>query len=327
MLAGRPADTAARGGEAVPAEPTPVFLLRQRPPARYQLLGTVEAKSQKRRMAEARLMVRAAMAGADAVVDLQEEFLPDFRRTVRRLTGTAVRAVDSEGRYEVRSRWYADQIARVSKWALVLLVVCLPVEIVGNLYVGAIEQRLAITTARARTTPTPEAIASNVLKQVPPWIFVTAAVYGWPITLAALTRCLRWPQFVRPLSLTIVAYALAPVYYLTGLVAGALLSGGWSGLAYHTLFVLDPIAYLILMFVLFLGRAAWRADREFRRLVPGAARKAPPHRAVVGGLTVAASVTYAAVLVCYFVYGGYLSASNFRLPTNVNWIALLPNLS
>ena len=65
------------------------------------------------------------MMGADAVVDLQEEFLPDFRRTVRRLTGTAVRAVDAEGRFEFRSRWYADRVARVSGVALALLLVSL----------------------------------------------------------------------------------------------------------------------------------------------------------------------------------------------------------
>ncbi len=94
-LVGRPTDATAPGGEVAPAEPNPVVLLRQRPAARYQLLRTVEAKSDKRRTAEASLRVRAAVMGADAVVDLQEEFLPDFPRTVRRMTGTAVRAVDA----------------------------------------------------------------------------------------------------------------------------------------------------------------------------------------------------------------------------------------
>ena len=39
-------------------EPTPVVLLRQRPTARYQLLGTVEATAGKHRTAEAGLEVR-----------------------------------------------------------------------------------------------------------------------------------------------------------------------------------------------------------------------------------------------------------------------------
>ena len=62
-LARRPADRAAQEGAVACAEPTPVVLLRQRPPARYQLLGTVEAKSEKHRVAEASLLVRAAMIG------------------------------------------------------------------------------------------------------------------------------------------------------------------------------------------------------------------------------------------------------------------------
>ena len=66
------------------------------------------------------------MMGADSVVDLQEEFLPDFRRSVRRLTGTAVRAVDAEGRFEFRSRWYANRVAWISKWCSVLLSINLP---------------------------------------------------------------------------------------------------------------------------------------------------------------------------------------------------------
>ena len=56
-LVGRPDDPDAIGGEAAPSDATTVVLLRQRPTARYQLLGTVEAKAGKRRTAEAGLEV------------------------------------------------------------------------------------------------------------------------------------------------------------------------------------------------------------------------------------------------------------------------------
>ena len=132
------------------------------------MLGTVEAKADKRRTAEAGLQVRAAMMGADAVVDLQEEFLPDFRRTVRRLTGTAVRAVDAEGRFEFRSRWYAERVAQVSGWALVLLLISLPLMILSSIIMVALEQgRLGVMTADAQVAPpTPQAFASNLLRLV-----------------------------------------------------------------------------------------------------------------------------------------------------------------
>ena len=81
----------------------PVVLLKGRPATRFQLLGMVEAKAPKRRRAENGLAIRAAMMGADAVVDLNAERLPGFIRTEHRASGTAVRAVDDEGRLELKS--------------------------------------------------------------------------------------------------------------------------------------------------------------------------------------------------------------------------------
>jgi len=314
VLAGRPADRAAPDGDVAFAEPTPVVLLRQRPPARYQLLGTVEAKSDKRRTAEGGLVVRAAMMGADAIVDLQEEFLPDFGRTARRLTGTAVRAVDSEGRFEFRSRWYADRIARVSKWSLALLAVSLFLTVVSSI--------ATMTVVATLAAPNRETIASDLLKQARPSILFIAAAFVWPIVLASLARGLRWPQFVRPLALTLVAFALSPIYLLIGLVSGTLFARGGSGLIYHALWFLDPIGLsinlLILVYSLFLARAAWRADKKFRSLVPDVGRVAPLRRSLGGRLAWSASVAYAALLAGVIITGCFFSATQFRLPASVN---------
>jgi hypothetical protein len=54
----------------------PVVLLRRPPAMRYQALGPVEFQHAKPRRAEVGLQVRAAMLGADAVVDVQAERLP-----------------------------------------------------------------------------------------------------------------------------------------------------------------------------------------------------------------------------------------------------------
>ncbi len=320
-LIGPAADPALPAGDSATAEPTLVVLLRQRPTARYQMLGTVEGKAAKRRMAEAGLLVRAAIIGGDAVVDLQEEFLPEFGRTVRRLTGTAVRAVDAESSYEFRSRWYADQVARISGWALVLLLISLLLTVLSSIFFNAIEQaRLGIMTSDAPVElPTQQAAASTLLQLVLWTVLIIAATHAWPIGLAALTRVLHWPQFVRPLALSLAAFPpFARLYLLTGLVAGALVSGGWAGLIYHSWGLLDPMNLAILVFGLFLGRAAWRADREFCRLVPDVGRQIPLHRSLVGGSTVAVSVTYVVVLACYITWAAYLGASQFRLPTAIN---------
>jgi tetratricopeptide (TPR) repeat protein len=298
-----------------------VVLLTQRPTTRYQLLGNIEARGEKRRTAEAGLLVGAAMIGADAVVDVQEEFLPDFHRTISRLTGTAVRAADAEGRFEFRSRWYADRIARVSKWVLaLLLLVSLPSTVLASILINAIEQgRLVIMNANSPVVPrTPHAVASNFLAQALFAALIIVAIHTWPIGLASLVRALRWPQFVRPLALTLVAFALRPAYLLIGLTVGGIFSGHWWGVPYHAVWLLDPINLVIVLFSLFLARAAWLADRGFRRLVPVAAQKAPAHRTLGGGLALVASITYTVMLVCYVLWAGYLGVSQFRLPTAEN---------
>ena len=136
--------------------------------------------------------------------------------------------------------------------------------------------RLWVTRAGAPVAHlTSAAVASIALLQFLAAVPIIAAIHAWPIGLAALTRCARWPQFVRPLAVTLAAFAFRPLYLLTGLIAGTLLSGNWQGLAYFLLLLLDPVTLAInlsiLMFGLFLARAAWRADREYRRLVPDGA--------------------------------------------------------
>src|SRR5262249_25439673 len=164
--------------------------------------------------------------------------------------------------------------------------------------------------------PTPLAVPPNLIPQVLGWLLIIAAVHAWPFGLATLARGLRWPQLVRPLALTLIVFALRPVYLLTGLVAGALLSGGWPGLFYTSVFLLGTVN-IMMVFGLFLGRAAWRADREFRRLVPAAARRAPPHRSLAGGSALVAAVTYAALLAGFVSWAGYLNAAQVRLPTAI----------
>src|SRR5262249_51645210 len=106
-------DSSSKGGRPRSSSLEPVLLLQQRPQVRYQLMGTLEAKSHKRWIAEADLRLQGAMRGADAVVDLQEEYLPSFSCTEVCLKGTAIRAVDQAGRNELRARWYTSQVTRV----------------------------------------------------------------------------------------------------------------------------------------------------------------------------------------------------------------------
>jgi len=103
-----PADES-QSGEGSDPRIDPVVLLKSRPGTRFQLLGMVEAKAAKAPAASAGLTIRGSMMGADAIVDLNQERLPGFARTEHRASGMAVRAVDDEGRQELKTRWFSSQ--------------------------------------------------------------------------------------------------------------------------------------------------------------------------------------------------------------------------
>jgi tetratricopeptide (TPR) repeat protein len=251
---------------------------------RCQLLGSVEARADNRRTAEAALLIRATMLGADAVVDIQEEALPDFRRTVRRLTGMAVRAVDADGQFEFRSRWCADRIARISGSALVLTL---------------ITALLLVPSSALRAAGGGSVTAASAVSIL--------ALLLWPVLIAMLALHLRWPQLIGPLALTLESLAAAPFLVMAGAATGAFLWGGGSIdlIVQATWVLISPdLALFVLIaalncvvFAFFLASSARRVDREFRRLVPAGGRKAPFHRTLAGALIMVAAVTYPLLLV------------------------------
>ena len=101
-----------------PAGVAPPVLMRQRPLVRYQMLGSLEAQAKTRGDAKALLRLRGAMVEADAVIDVREDRLSMSR--LRRLTGTAVRAVDQGEKWELRTRWLGEQSGRIAALAFAL---------------------------------------------------------------------------------------------------------------------------------------------------------------------------------------------------------------
>jgi serine/threonine-protein kinase len=285
----------------------PVVLMRQRPMLRYQLLGVLEAKAEKRRVAEAGLQVRAAIMGADAVIDVQEEHLPDFSRTLRTLTGTAVRAVDPQGRFEFRSRWYADRASRTCAWVFVLLVVSfLSQMFVGVFHTAMFPQRLGILTSEVSPAGLPQQLFVLAL--------IVAAIHAWPLGLTVLVRALRWPQLVLPLALTVVGFGLGPLYLLAGAILAAVWTANWSGLASLLFGPINPMSTMLALVLpsLFLGRNAWQSAREYRLLVPEGERQAPLSRTLGGRLALIASLFFAAALAGSLVWTGFVDTSRFR---------------
>ena len=177
--------------KAIEPRVEPVVLLKGRPATRFQLLGMVEAKAPRRRRAENGLKIRAAMMEADAVIDLNTERLPGFVRTEHRASGMAVRAVDDEGRVELKSRWFSAQIARIQ----------IPMLIMAILFGGI--GRYAESNLSPYASPRqPVAVVA-----APPISYVGECFWVAIVSLTLGMSVLRWPQLVRPTAICFLAKA------------------------------------------------------------------------------------------------------------------------
>jgi serine/threonine protein kinase len=299
VLPGEPSDT----GRADPRI-EPVVLLRARPGTRFQLLGMVEAKAPNRNGASAGLAIRGAMMGADAVVDFHQEKLPGFTKTEHRSSGMAVRAVDDEGRLQLKTRWFSNQVGKI---AIIMLAVA-TLELLGDF--------LALLT--------PEM----------PQRLMFALNFAGGLSIAGLSAALvfaRWPQLVRPTALCFLSKVLGTILtmvatLLSSAVVGSAVLGIMpdaredvsastavaltvGGAALLGLSMLVSASFLV--FFLYLGRRAWRIDQEYRSLA-GAMHgidTTSPGRKWLGRIAWGAAIFYVAVLIGGAVYNLYASAS------------------
>jgi tetratricopeptide (TPR) repeat protein len=81
----------------------------------------VEATGQKRATAQSSMLIRAAMMGAEAVVESQEDLLPGLRWNSWRVSGQAIRAVDDLGRQQLLSRSFEQQVRTLFPREVLLL--------------------------------------------------------------------------------------------------------------------------------------------------------------------------------------------------------------
>jgi hypothetical protein len=268
----------------------PVVLLERRPGTRFQLLGMVEAKARSRRAAAAGLAIRGSMMGADAVVDLHRERLPSFARTEHRASGIAVRAVDEEGRIELKRRWFSSQIGNV---AIIMLVIEV-LELLTDLSAGAEVHSLT------------------------GYLNIAGALFF--VSLVAGLTFWKWPQLVRPAAFGFLAKAVYSALKPLSSTIGAAI-GGYSvytamsssmlgdanriafmiGTVFGTAAVLvfgTLISVSIAVFFLYLARRAYRVEQEYRGMLDERQRSTMPRfRRWAGHLAWAGMIFYAALLV------------------------------
>jgi serine/threonine-protein kinase len=288
----------------------PVVLMRRPPPMRYQTLGAVEFQDAKPQRADVGLQVRAAMMGADAVVDVQEERLPQLGRTVHRRSGMAIKAVDTAGRRELRSRWFATELSQLSRWMLRFISVS---------FLGTLVGSWLISVVGIGGIGIPLAPGQTVLQRLAMVTLVVVLIHSWPLVVTSLTRWSLWPQLLRAAALAVLALGAKTVAGLLGCLAAGVVHGQWVGSTVLLLTLLDPINLGLLLFACFLCRRAWRAYGEYRRVAPDAEQGIPSTRRVGGRLALAASGLYLALVGGFFTWGQYSFVSHFAFPGNDSW--------
>jgi hypothetical protein len=163
----------------------PVAILRSRPSVPVQALGRVQSAGERRADAEAGLQIRAAILGADAIVDAEESQLREFQGTVREMVGLAVGAVDSAGKTNLLARWFDLQAFAMVRWLFVLL-----------LFVVVPTLWFASRTGLQSNLVT----ASSLL-----WVL------GCPCVLCGTFFWLRWPQLAFPTALSVAMLTAAAI--------------------------------------------------------------------------------------------------------------------
>jgi tetratricopeptide (TPR) repeat protein len=283
----------------------PVVVLRKRPSIRFEELGRLDGQDLDRTRAEVGLQVRAAMLGADALVDVRHERPPEPRPPGWRYSGTAIRALDAAGKSGLRARGFAQQASRVSSSLLVWILTSWLCTLLGAFLLGH-----WLLPLLAGYLPDDVTLHQFVITAA-----VVTGMHAWPFALVVLLRLLRWPQLVRPAGLSSMVLAARALLIPPVALAAVLLTGKWWGAVLLIVSFLDPINLILMAFGLVLCRRALRTDRDYRRWVPALERRGSVLRAMAGEAAFGVSAVYAVLLVGYLAWGQFAIVRGTDRPT------------
>ena len=169
-------------------ETTQVVMLRGRPNERFQLLGRIESSRPDRVDSKRSLLIRAAVLGADAVLEAQEQELPGPTKNLWQASGTAVRSVTAAGHRQIGLLWFKETVQKTT--GLMFAVAALSA---------------ALHTGLAEYTRATKAVVGGSLVETARIQLVCAVAILLPLILL---RLLLWPQFARPAALACVLFVL-----------------------------------------------------------------------------------------------------------------------
>ena len=215
--------------------PDGISLVHSAPDIPYAALGQVEFSDRTPWGADRGLQLRAALIGADGVIEVYRRKVPDSDNRVHFVVGRAVRVEDAADRKKLRLRWYAEEVRGLVKGMLVLLTVELALLLMISVFC------VGMTSFLQATGETPsQALASSAMG--------LGLLFAWPIIMIVLLSVLHWPQLLRPTGLAVLAATAGRgvMVWLAHLLALKITGAALSGKLFCMF--LDPIDWALILF-------------------------------------------------------------------------------
>jgi hypothetical protein len=282
---------------------------------RFQLLGPVQAEGGARWARQAALRIRAALIQADAVIGVEDERISKFGKTVRRISGTAVRAVEPAGKSELQSRWFDESVMRVTNHMLWLLAVSFCYRGIGLTFVlggSWVEQQMATLPgsggAHGPLSWLPGAATLDGLMAKLGFEAVWVATilwlglyHLWPALLTFLLRRLRWPQLVPAAALIFLTHqAIFMLGPAVEMMKGAFTGDFWRFWHMFLLLLVGVENWAFLFFGFLVASRLRRTQRIFRRGLEKGEENLSLVRVWLGRLSLAASLIVIAFWSVFF---------------------------
>lgn len=272
--------------------PDGIALVCNAPDVPHVELGRVSCTQRTPTTSDGGAQLRAAMRGADAIIDLNREKCPEIGSNARRVSGLAIRVEDSDSRNRLRWAWYAEECRALLIRMLILVLVEGALLFVAAAYLPGKSGLMAATGETAS-----ESLVSAGLG--------VGMIFFWPLLLIALLWCLRWPELIRPTGIAVLC-----VSTLRGLIVAAahLLAVLFTGasLAESKIWMLaDPFDWAFIIIGAVLCVRAWRLGARARQILPEESLAASAPRKLCSRAVVAATGILAVVLVGWVGFTRY----------------------
>jgi Flp pilus assembly protein TadD len=293
------------GPDAQPVDrlvPEGVALVGQAPPVPHETRGRVEYTDRTPWLADRGLQIRAALLGADAVVDLVRHSCHDLGSGGRNVSGLAVRVEAPDDRARMRLSWYGEEVAALINRVLWLLVIQASLIFLAGTFCAGLTSKFNGATGETLE----QSLQSMGLG--------LAMIYTWPLLLLALLWVLRWPGLLRPVAVGVLAATTGRglTILLAHLVAAQTTGSTLSGRHFWLFF--DPVDWAFIIYGAVLCVRSWRLAREAGQILPPRwQHDSTPRQAWVYGLLTATGL-YAVLLLGVIGTARYQTSAHLFQP-------------